>query len=358
MNGTVSFTFPLNSALAGLVILFFAILGVQLFWWVAERRRRARLRRFAAEPLLSTLYPPVLEQLRKPLPYILTAGIVMAILALYQPRWGSGWEKRLRASRDILIVLDVSESMNAASPPPSRLARAKQKIELLMDRCPGDRFGLVVFSGEAALLSPLTLDKNYVRSVLRAVDTDLLNAEGTNFNAAFEEVVRVFEEDARKTGTSERYARVVILLSDAEQTREAGESSVRALREWASVFLLGIGSPDGSVVRYPQWMNRYVPLPPEKQTHVSVLDEDAMRRMADMLGGSYVRMTDDDQDIRLITDGLEEFRSRSQEDAIRQSRINRYRWPLFGAFLLFLLEGIWLQCIPRVTRYYVRRASS
>jgi len=357
MNGGISFSFPFNSAIAGWGILLLAAGAVILAWRMAERRRRSRLIRFAMDPVLATLYPRVTDRLRQPLMYLLLIGVVFGIVALYQPRWGSGWQKILRTSRDILIVLDVSESMNAASPFPSRLARARQKIELLMDRCPGDRFGLVVFSGEAALLAPLTLDRNYVRSVLRSVDTDTLNVEGTNFAAALREVVQVFEEDAQKTGAAERYARVAVFFSDGEQTAENPEENIKKVGEWASVFFVGIGSPDGAVVRYPQWMNRYMPIPENRQTHVAGLDEKLMTHLAEAGRGVYVRMTADDQDIRFITSELEQLKGRSQQEALRASRINRYRWPLAVAFVCFLLEGVWLSSMPVLTARLSRRVS-
>ncbi|HOV61749.1 MAG TPA: VWA domain-containing protein [Candidatus Hydrogenedentes bacterium] len=357
MNSGITFSFPFNSAFAGGSLLLLAALAVAWSWRTAERRRTARLLRFAMNPVVSTLYPAVTDRLRQPLGYFVLGGVIFGILALYQPRWGTGWQQTLRTSRDILIVLDVSESMNAASPPPSRLARARQKIELLMDRCPGDRFGLVVFSGEAALLAPLTLDRNYTRSVLRAVDTDTLNIEGTNFSAALKEVARVFEEDARKTGASERYARVAVFFSDGEQTSGNPEEDMKQVGEWASVFFVGIGSPDGSVVRYPQWMNRYTPLPEDRQTHVAGLDEGLMTRLAEAGGGVYVRMTPDDQDIRFITSELEQLRGRSHQEALRASRVNRYRWPLFIAFLCVLLEGFWLKSIPVITARLAGRSA-
>lgn len=357
MNGGISFSFPFDSALAGWSILLLAAGSVIGGWRMAERRRRSRMIRFTMDPVLGTLYPRVMDRLRQPLLYLLLIGVVAGIIALYQPRWGAGWQKTLRTSRDILIVLDVSESMNAASPPPSRLTRARQKIELLMDRCPGDRFGLVVFSGEAALMAPLTLDRNYVRSVLRSVDTDTLNVEGTNFAAALREVARVFEEDAKKTGAAERYARVAVFFSDGEQTAENPDPEIRKVGEWASVFFVGIGLPDGAVVRYPQWMNRYMPIPENQQTHVAGLDEKLMTQLAEAGGGVYVRMTADDQDIRFITDELEQLKGHSHQEALRASRINRYRWPLAVAFLCFLLEGIWLKSMPLFTARLSRRTA-
>src|SRR5690606_517243 len=131
--------------------------------------------------------------------------------------WGQSWVNIERGSRDVLILLDTSESMNAANPLPSRLDRARQKIEAMLASNPADRFGLIAFSGAAALQCPLTLDHGYFRSVLSAVGTDVLSEEGTDITEALRTAIAVYEDDIALTGEENRHGRAIMLISDGEQ---------------------------------------------------------------------------------------------------------------------------------------------
>ncbi len=320
-----------------------------------EARHGKRLDRFVEAGLAQRLLPAYDVRARRPLFWLTLLGAAFLLIAIAQPHWGSAWTPVTRTSRDILIVLDVSLSMSAEDYPPSRLERARQKVQSLMERCPADRFGLVAFSGESVMLSPLTLDHGYLRAILNAVDTDTLSVEGTDISGALNLALEVFEEDAQQFNDLGKGDRAVVLISDGEQTVGDAVATAERISEYATIFAIGIGDPEGTVITFPSWMRRYVRIPDEKMTHISKLDEETLSRIATVGGGAYVRITPDNSDVAFIHEELEHIRARATEDEVRYRLVNRYRWPLAVAWACFAAEGVWLAVLPWKRRRKMRQ---
>jgi Ca-activated chloride channel homolog len=351
----ISFAFPINQAplwlLMGLALLA-AVAGVLI---LLERKREGRLRRFVDAALAPRLLLAYDARIRRPLFWFVVIGFVMIGLTFAQPRWGKAWVEVDRGSRDILILLDTSESMNATDVVPSRLERARMKIESLMARCPGDRFGLIAFSGAASLQCPLTQDQAYVRSVLSAIGSNTISEEGSDIAAALQEAESVFEEDIVRTGEEHHYARVILLISDGEETSGDAVKTAERMGRYAGIYVMGAGSPEGAIIEFPQWMRRYVRVSEENLTRHTRLEEDRLSEIAVKGGGIYVRNTPDNADIALIHNELEQVMSRAVSGDIRFSRVNRYRWPLSVALACFGAEGAWIALMPWIRRWRMAR---
>ncbi len=334
-----------------IVLLVLTFLGLR---W-SDRRRRARLAALIDASLAPRLLEGYSERIRRPLAWLTILGLVALMLTFAQPRWGRSWVNVARQSRDILVLLDTSESMNAQNPLPTRLERARQKVQSLLDLCPGDRFGLIAFSGEAATEVPLTLDLNYYRASLNTITTDTLSIEGTDITAALREARRVFDEDAKKSGKEGVNSRIVIIVTDGEQTSGDDLAEAAKMRDYATVYVLGIGDPKGATVTFPAWMQRYTRLSEDQKTHVSRLDEENLKKLATDSGGAYARISPDDSDVKFIREELEKVQSRAASDKMRYNLINRYRWPLGAALFCFMAEGLWVVLMPWIRAYRLRR---
>lgn len=328
---------------AVIALMFFALRSL-------ERYRARRLDRFVEAGLAQRLLPAYDVRTRRWLVWLTLAGTLFLLLAMVQPHWGNAWAPVTRTSRDILVVLDISLSMNAENPPPSRLERARQKIESLLKKCPADRFGLVVFTGEAVMMCPLTLDHGYFRTIMDAVNTDTLSVEGSDLAGALQQALEVFREDAEHFGNNASNNRAMVLISDGEETSGEAIESAREISNYATIYTIGIGDPDGAVVTFPTWMRQHVRMPDEKMAHISKLDENNLSEIALAGNGAYVRITPDNTDVNFIHQELEHIRSRSREDTVRYRLINRYRWPLMAAWLCFAAEGAWLALLPWLRR--------
>lgn len=330
-----------------------ALVGLALVLRAYERRRGQRVERVVEAHLAERLLVGYDPRMRTPLFWLTFVGFAALLLALAQPRLGQAWVEVEKRSRDVLVLLDTSQSMNAADPPPSRLARAKQKIESLIERAPADRFGLVAFSGVAELQCPLTLDHNYYRAILDAVDTHTLSAEGTDLEAALEEAVRVFADEARDSDGGEG-ARAIVILSDGEMVSGDAAQAAQEAQAVADIFVLAIGSREGGTVMRPDWM-RNAPRASER-SHVSKLEPETLRAVASH-AEAYVPLAASNADVDNLLAQLEEISARSVASEVRERMTNRYQWPLALAFLCFAAEGLWLVLMPHLRTWRMRRAA-
>ncbi len=334
---------------------------VAAFAWLLrrlERRRNARLHRFVEAALAPRLLVGYDERLRKPLFWLPLIGFLFLLLAVAQPRWGRDWVDVTRASRDILVLLDTSESMAAENPLPNRLERARQKIESLLESNPGDRFGLVIFSGAASLECPLTDDHVYFRAVMSAISNDTLDEEGTDIAVALQEAATVFQADAERFASAGREARAVFLISDGEQVTGDAVAAARDLGAMAGIYVLGIGDGEGATIRYPAWMERYANVPDNKKTHVTKLDWDNLSQIALEGGGVAVRSTPDNTDVQHLQQELSLMRATSVSNERRFTLVNRYRWPLAVAMACFAAEALWLALLPVLRTRRMRREAA
>jgi Ca-activated chloride channel family protein len=332
-----------------LVTLAALALVVLALRWVS-RRRHERLATFVEAKLASRLVLGADAALRRPLSWFTFLGFLFLAVTFAQPHWGRAWQEVHQRSRDIIVCLDTSESMRAENPLPNRLGRSKQKIRSLMDLARGDRFGLIAFSGGAALQCPLTLDHGYFRSVLNAVDTDTISMEGTDIAAALREAAALFRED--EVGSS-RNNRAILLISDGEQVVGDVVEAAEEVSELARVFVIGVGHPEGVEVEYPQWMVPHAEGRRKIEPHLSKLDEETLKRVAAAGSGAYTRAQADNWDIEQIFENLEVLATRDVGSDVRLRMVNRYQWPLLLALACFAAEGVWLVLMPWFRRWRV-----
>jgi len=177
-----------------------------------------------------------------PLPWRLTAGLIFVVVALARPQWGPETRPTIQSGTDILIAIDLSRSMAAADVAPSRLERAKQVAADLIRHLPGERVGLIVFSGVAILQAPLSLDHDALLEFLPALQIDTGPEGGTNFQ-------NLFQSAAEDFGLARDSAKDLIILSDGE-ANDPHWSDHLGLLESAGIAVvgLGIGTPAGSTL--------------------------------------------------------------------------------------------------------------
>lgn len=341
-----SFGFPMDQ-LPWWLMAGIAAMGLLVFVLRRqERNRNERLRRFVDSRLAPRLLPGHDARLRRPLFWLTVAGFGFLLIALAQPHWGESWQQVQRRSHDILICLDVSKSMLAENPLPNRLERAKQKIVSIVDRTPGDRFGLIAFSGAAELMCPLTLDTGYFRSVLSAVDTDSISFEGTDISSALELAIDVFRKQEEETGDYTKDSRAILLISDGEEGSGDAVALAAEAAKHARVFVIGVGDPRGTEITYTGPRGIRTTIMDGDKPHLSKLDEQTLSRIAIEGNGGYIRSTPGNADIDTIYDLIQQLSAKNVTSDIRLRLVNRYQWPLAIAIACFAAEGLWLVVLP------------
>lgn len=351
----MTFVFPWRELHWWLGLLTLAL--AMLTWALRslERRRRERLDRFVEAKLAPRLLPGYDVSLRKPLFWLVLAGFAALAITFAQPHWGEAWQQIRKQTHDVIICLDTSESMRAVNPLPTRMERAKMKIGALLEQAPGDRFGLVAFSGAAVLQCPLTLDQGYFRAVLNAIDTDTISAEGTDIAAALREAVKVFKDEAEQSGVWDKNTRAILLISDGEQVSGDAEKAAEEAAEYARIYVVGVGDPNGAEIELPEVMARYASGKKMAKTHLSKLDEDMLSKLAVAGNGGYIRSTPDNSDIDQIYQHIVSMSTREVASDLRYRLVNRYQWPLTLAVGCFAGEGCWLAALPLIRRRRLRK---
>lgn len=212
--------------------------GLVALFWLAARARRSALARFGDHDLVRRLTATVNGSARTVKSALLATAVGLIVIALARPQFGSRVETVQARGQDIMIAVDLSQSMLAEDVAPNRLERARLSILRLMRQLDGDRVGLVAFAGDAFVQSPLTVDYSAAGLFLNAMTPDIMPVPGTDLGAA----IRVSLDALAEA----REARVLILVTDAEDHEEQYEEELQRIRdEGVAVYVVVIGSTEG-----------------------------------------------------------------------------------------------------------------
>ncbi len=220
------------------LLLLLVPLFIGFFLWAWQRKRLA-LARFAELRLLEKLMPAALFSRQAAKGTLLIFFFVFLVCALVRPRFGVKMEMFERRGIDLMVALDISESMLAQDIAPNRLDRAKHEIAKLMDLLRGDRVGLIVFAGESFVQCPLTLDYGAAKMFLDAVSTGWVQIQGTALAEAIDQAREAFNSKAHKH-------KVLVLISDGEDHEgSAVDAAKKAAGEGVIIYTVGVGSESG-----------------------------------------------------------------------------------------------------------------
>lgn len=214
-------------------------------FWLAMRNRRRRLARFGRPEVLDGLMPEVSNG-RVVIKFLLFAAAVLLIaLAAARPQFGSKLREEKAQGIEMMLVVDVSNSMLAEDFEPNRLERTKYAIGKLFDGLKQDRVGLIVFAGEPKVQLPITSDYRMARAFARRIDPSLVSVQGTAVGKALEQALLSFSSD-----TEQPHGRVVILITDGENHEDdALAVAERAAKQGIRIYTIGIGTPEGAPIQ-------------------------------------------------------------------------------------------------------------
>jgi Ca-activated chloride channel family protein len=260
------------------------LMPVLILIWIAGNRRRRLARERFGDPELVKRLAPDYSPARMTAKFIIRLlAFVMAVLTVARPQFGSRLEEVKREGVEVIIALDVSNSMLAEDITPSRLERAKQAISQLVDQLREDRIGLILFAGDAYTQIPITNDYLSAKMFLSTAGPDAVSKQGTAIGSAIALGMRSFTPESEKS-------RALIIITDGEnheddpvgQAREAAEKGI-------VVHTIGIGSPGGSPVPVKAGGGTDYLKDSEGNTVISKLDEKSLQEIASVTGGRYVR---------------------------------------------------------------------
>jgi Ca-activated chloride channel family protein len=274
-------------------------------------------------------------------------AMTFLIVAIAGPKIGTEVREVKQRGVDMLIALDVSASMNAEDVRPSRLEKAKFEINRLIERLDGDRVGLIVFTGEAFLQSPMTLDYSALRLFLEIVSTDQMPSSATDFASALEVAEQAFsalDSEEQENPSASTAARVLLIISDGEDHEQEYEDALTSLTDsQVAIYTLGIGTAAGTTIPlYEEGTGALVGYKRDRQGQVvtTALQREALQEIASQGGGSYYQIDRGNSGIDAFlarVDELEQGEFSSQEYADFK---DQYQWLAGLGLLLFLLAWI------------------
>jgi Ca-activated chloride channel family protein len=255
----------------------------------------------------------------------------LLVLAMAGPRWGFTDVQLFRPGTNLVILMDISRSMMVADVQPTRLARARQEVEDLLNQSRGVRVGLIGFASVAHVVSPVTEDMQGIHRVLSALDPSLARLQGSRLSFALERAQQLLASQPAESVNS------LLIITDGDFEEQGLEQRLKELADAGiRVHILGVGTPEGGKVpadgRATPWiMNR------TGQPVISSLNEAQLQSLAKAGNGLYQRADYRERDTAKI---LDEVKAQALPAADQDERTRvwdeRFYW-LAGLALVLLL---------------------
>lgn len=295
------------------------------------QRKKRQLKEFGDPELLEELMPNV-SRVRPAVKFgLVMLALTLLILAVARPQYGQKEKTVKRQGIEVMIALDISNSMLAEDVAPNRLDRAKQMLSKLIDNMVDDKVGLIVFAGEAYVQLPITCDYVSAKMFLNTITPDLIKTQGTAIGDAIMTCVRSFGEEEK--GVS----RAIVLITDGENHEDDALAAAKAATEKGiKVFVAGIGKPDGSPIPIPGTNNFRKDR--AGNVVVSKLNEDMCREIAQAGQGIYVRCDNTNTATRAIQKELDELAKSEIDTKVYADYNEQYQGFVLLALLILIAD--------------------
>lgn len=311
---------------------FLALLLLIPFFFVIQalvlKLRRNRIRKFGDENLVRQLMPSYSRSKVWVRLTFFALGFFFFVIGLSRPQIGAKIKEHETKGAEIMIALDVSNSMLAEDYSPNRLERAKLAITRLVDKLRDDRIGLIVFAGNSFVQLPITTDYVSAKMFLNSISTDSVPIQGTAIGEAINTAIRSFSAQSEKS-------RAVIIITDGENheadpvaaAKQAAEMGIR-------VFAIGVGSPEGK----PIPMDGELLKDKEGNIVVTRLDEAVLQEVASAGNGAYVRAGNSEFGLNPIIDDIRKMEDEKYNSIVFEEFDEQFMYFMAIALFFFVLE--------------------
>ena len=260
-------------------------------------------------------------------------GLTFLIIACANPQLGTRLEEVKREGVDIIIALDVSNSMKAEDIRPNRLERSKQAISRLIDKLQNDRIGMIVFAGKAYVQLPITTDYAAAKLFLSTIETDLVPTQGTCIGCAIDLAEESF------VGNENKHKALVIITDGENHEEDAVESAKKANEKGIIIHTIGMGSIDGAPI--PLYSNgRQIDFQKDNNgsTVITKLESLTLQQIAAEGKGVFVRATNSDDGLSTILGQINKMEKKSFGTKQFTGFEDRFQYFLAAGLFLLLLE--------------------
>lgn len=312
------------------------LVGVMWLLYIVQRvATRRRLARFGEKSTVSELMPDRSMFRQKFKFFLFILAFIFAVFAAARPQFGSKIKEERAKGIEMMLVVDVSNSMLAEDFEPSRLERTKYAIGKLFEGLKQDRVGLVLFAGEAKVQLPITSDYRMAKAFARKISPNLVSVQGTDIAKALSLATMSFSSD-----TKQSHSRAIILITDGE----AHEGDLAAAAELAkqqgiNIYVIGIGTPEGAPISIG---GEYI-RDEKGDMVVTKLDEEPLKALAESTDGVYVRASKQNIGLEEIVREINAMEQSDMESMRFEEFNEQYSLLLIVALVLLLLDFVILE---------------
>lgn len=318
----------INFAHAEYLFLLFLIPVFFLSQYVVLYMRRRRIRKFGDEDLVSRLMPSWSKSKVWLRLSLFSVGFFFFVIGLSRPQIGAKLKEHETKGAEIMIVLDVSNSMLAEDYSPNRLERAKLAIARLVDKLRDDRIGLIVFAGNSFVQLPITTDYVSAKMFLNSISTESVPVQGTAIGDAINTAMRSFSVQSEKS-------RAIVVITDGENHEDDPVAAARQAAELGvRVFTIGVGSPEGK----PIPMDGELLKDKDGEIVVTRLDEKVLQEVAQAGNGVYVRAGNSEFGLNPVIDDIRKMDDEKYSSIVFEEFDEQFMYFLGIALFFFVLE--------------------
>ena len=309
------------------------LLGYGLLCYFRARRVKA----FGDPALVEALMPSRSRSKGWVKAVLFSLAFAFFVIGLARPRSGAKLAERTTKGAEIIVALDVSNSMLAQDYSPNRLERAKLSISRLTDRLQDDRIGLVIFAGTSFVQLPVTTDYVSAKMFLGSIDTESIPVQGTSIGDAIRLSIKSFSAQSEKS-------RVIVVISDGENHEDDPVAAARQAAELGiKVYTIGVGSAEGQ----PIPMNGELMKDREGNIVVTRLDEETLRNVAKAGGGAYIHAGGEEFGLNPIIQDIRRMEDEQFGSIVFEEYDEQYMYFFGLALLLWVIEMLIGERKPR-----------
>ncbi len=304
-----------------------------IIYWLVSRWRKNALKAYGDISIIKQLFPDVSNAKRFWKFILFTIAFALLIIGIVNPQVGTKLEEVKRKGADLMICLDISNSMKAEDLSPNRLEKAKQAIYKLFDKLEGDRIGIIVFAGEAYVQLPITTDYAAAKLFLESINTDMIPTQGTAIGSAINLAVESFGKDEGKN-------KAIVIITDGENHEDdAIKGAEAAAEKGIEIHTIGMGSAEGAPIPlYKGTIREGFRKDKEGNPIVTKLNEQTLQEIATAGNGIYVRASNSDAGLNNVLDAISKLEKKQFESKMYSDYEDRFQWFISVAFLLLLIE--------------------
>lgn len=316
-----------------LYLLLLIPLAIGLYAYVHFQTKK-QLQKIGNIDLIKRLMPNRNE--KKSLVKFIVFNLILCflILALAQPQMGTKLEKVERKGIDLMICLDVSNSMLSQDIVPSRLQKSKLLIQNLLQKLDGDRVGLVIFAGNAYLQMPLTVDYSSLMMYLDAISTNSVPTQGTIITEALGKAENAFKE------TDKKYKAIVVITDGEDHEENAIDKAEELASDGTKIFTVGVGTPNGGTIPIYNQAGKIIDVKKdgEGQPIITKMNPNMLQALAKAGNGNYYVLDNSKTVADLLSKDIAKMETKTINDKVFTDFVEQFQYFLAFAFIFLLID--------------------